>query len=93
MITLFIFVALFHTLCTGAVIEEFQAHDPQEFHKAAMDKFMEMRRSDPTQNLSYDGEFMKMANKRAIERNIRRPDEALQLRVSSSLVLFNVKHT
>ncbi len=65
-----------------AIIEEFQAHDPQEFHKAAMDKFLEMRRKDPTQNLTSDGEFMKLANKRAVERLRRKPEEELSLRVS-----------
>ncbi len=64
-----------------SMIEEFQARDPQEFHKAAMDKFLEMRRKDPTQNLTSDGELMKMANRRAIERLRRKPDEALILSV------------
>lgn len=72
-------VALFGAAVS--IIEEFQAHDPQEFHKAAMDKFLEMRRKDPTQNLSTEGEFMQLANKRAVERLRRKPDEALNLRV------------
>lgn len=67
----------------AAIIEEFQAHDPQEFHKAAMDKFLEMRRKDPTQNLSSEGDFMKLANQHAVHRLRRKPDEALSLRVST----------
>lgn len=65
-----------------AYIEEFQAHDPQEFHKAAMDKFLEMRRKDPSVSLNQEGEFMTMANRRAVERLRRKPDEALSLKVS-----------
>jgi hypothetical protein len=72
------FLAVFGNV--KAIIEEFQAHDPQEFHKAAMDKFLEVRRKDPTQNLSSDGELMKLANKHAIVRLRRKPDEALSLR-------------
>lgn len=43
--------------------------------------FLEMRKADPTQNLSYEGEFLTRANNHAIKRLSRKPDEAYSLRV------------
>ena len=43
--------------------------------------FLDMRRADPNQNLSYDGEFLTRANNHAIKRLTRKPDEAFALRV------------
>ena len=40
-----------------------------------------MRKADPTQNLSYEGEFLTRANNHAIKRLSRKPDEAYSLRV------------
>ncbi len=63
-------------------LEEFTAYNPMEFHNLAMNAFMDLRRKDPTVNLSTDGEFMKRGTAHAIRRGRRRPEEALTLRVS-----------
>lgn len=68
------------------LVEEFQVYGPTDFHQAAMNKFMELRRKNPNITLNSDGEFLKSANEYAIARGRRRPDEALKLRVSS---IFN----
>lgn len=65
-------------------VEEFAAHNPMEFHNIAMNAFMELRKQDPTQNLSYEGDFMKKANEHAVRRMRRKPEEALTLKVSRS---------
>jgi hypothetical protein len=62
-------------------VEEFQVHGPMDLHNLAMNKFMEMRKLNPQENLSYDGEFLQIANKHAVKRNSRKPDEAFSLRV------------
>lgn len=66
------------------LVEEFQVYGPTDFHQAAMNKFMELRRKNPNITLNSDGEFLKSANEYAIARGRRRPDEALKLRVSST---------
>jgi hypothetical protein len=63
-------------------LEEFTAYNPMEFHNLAMNAFMELRRKDPTVNLSTDGEFMQRGTAHAVRRGRRRPEEALTLRVS-----------
>ncbi len=69
-------------------LEEFTAYNPMEFHNLAMNAFMELRRKDPTVNLSTDGEFMKRGTAHAIRRGRRRPEEALTLRVSFRSIFY-----
>jgi hypothetical protein len=70
----------------GEIVEEFQVHGPNDFHKNAMDAFIELRRSDPNATLDTNGEFMKKANEYAIKRGRRKPDEQLKLKVSATLI-------
>eukprot|EP01039_Chlorochromonas_danica_P003198 gene3198-3501_t len=64
-------------------IEEFFIYGPMELHQTAMNKFMEMRKADPSLTMGNDGEFMKLANEHAIRRLRRKPDEELVLRRNS----------
>lgn len=66
-------------IALGQHVEEFHAHGPMDFHNQAMSKFLEMRKIDPKENLSYDGNFLKLANEHAIRRMSRKPDEAFIL--------------
>jgi hypothetical protein len=68
------------------VVEEFFMHNPLEFHNNAMSAFMEMRRKDPSVNLSYDGPLLKRGNEHAIKRMRRRPEEELTLSVRLILI-------
>lgn len=61
-------------------VEEFYSHNPLEFHTNAMNAYMDLRRKDPTVNLSYDGEFLKQGNEYAVKRNRRRPEEQLSIK-------------
>ena len=73
----------------GQIVEEFQVHGPMDLHNLAMNKFIEMRKVNPQENLSYDGEFLKAANQHAIKRNSRKPDEAFLLRVSVTFFIIH----
>lgn len=64
-------------------IEEFHAHDPNAFQASAMSTYMDLRRKDSTQNLSYDGELLQRGKRHAIERGLRKSDEELVLRKTS----------
>jgi hypothetical protein len=72
-------------------VEEFIAHGPMDFHNLAMNKFMEIRRKDPSVNLSHDGEFLKQGNKHAIRRMRRKPEEELSYQVHIRFTCYDMK--
>lgn len=74
--------ALLSVTISQDVVEEFHAHGPMEFHDLAINKFLEMKKADPTQNLSHDSAFLQLATKHAVKRLSRKPDEEFELRVS-----------
>lgn len=90
-VAIFALFSLFYTTLSGInaeKVEEFFAHGPMDFHNAAMDAFIKLRKEDPTQNLSLDGEFLQSANDYAVKRGVKAQDESLKIR--SQLMINSV---
>jgi hypothetical protein len=76
-----VFLAFFATTGAPQPVEEILVHGPMDFHNTAMNTFLEMRRQNPNENLTSDGNFLQRANEHAVKRMRRRPDDELSMKV------------
>lgn len=80
-LTLLCLVSIFTAGTMAHQVEEFYVHGPMDLHNTAMNTYMEMRKVNPNESLTSDGEFLRRANAHAIKRMRRKPEESLLLRV------------
>lgn len=64
----------------SSLVEEFSSHDPLEFHKLSMEKYLEMRKDTekyPELTMDNDSPFMEMGKEYAIKRNMLKDEKEL----------------
>ena len=82
LLVLLVWVSVSISFVVSGSVEEFHSHGPMDFHNMAMDKFVKIRKEDPTADLSHDGKFLSDGTEHAIKRGSRKSKDAFKLRAS-----------
>lgn len=72
-------------IASAQVVEEFHVYGPTDLQKAAVDKFVERHKEDPTETMGPDSPFMEQARLHAIKRGMTKSDEELVVRKVASI--------